>query len=148
MSARPRVRSERVSRPLAALLMFATVLMLAGCATMLPIECSGAFAPRVQDTLFFGGETPDGAVDAAQWEAFVREEVTPRFPDGLTTWAAKGQWRDARGRLVREDTQVLALVHAGDARSLASVDAVARAYAQRFRQESVMRVRGRVCVAF
>ena len=63
-------------------------------------------------------------------------------------WSAKGQWQDGQGRLVREDTQVLALVHAGDARRLASVDAVARAYARRFRQESVMRVRTRVCVAF
>jgi hypothetical protein len=148
MIPRFRAGTTRAARPARSGGRFAAVLLLGGCATLPTLECAGGFAPRVQDTLYFGGDTPTGTVDAEQWATFLREDVTPRFPEGLTTWSAKGQWRDPEGRIVREDTQVLALVHAGEARDLAAVDALAQVYAQRFRQQSVMRVRAQVCVAF
>jgi hypothetical protein len=131
----------------------AGVLLLAGlassgCATLASSRCGDGLDRRVQDTLYFGRTTPDGTVDAAQWEAFLRDAVTPRFPDGLTVWPAAGQWRGDDGSLVREDAQVLTLLHAGDARSEAAVAAIAQDYKTRFRQEAVLRVKQGVCVSF
>lgn len=110
--------------------------------------CPGGTAPKVQETLYFGRTMPDGEVSLADWERFVHEEVTPRFAAGLTTWPATGQWRSERGEIVRENTQVLVLLHEGGAESAAAVDAIARVYAQRFRQESVLRVTDAVCASF
>ena len=50
-------------------------------------------AAHMRTTLYFGLAHPLGKVSESQWQAFLREEVTPRFPDGLTVWQADGQWR-------------------------------------------------------
>ena len=61
----------------------------------------------VEDTLYFGLSTPHGKVTSAQWESFLANQVTPIFPDGLTAWDAKGQWKDAKGAIGKEPTKVL-----------------------------------------
>src|SRR5205823_15076142 len=87
------------TRALPLLLMIA----LAGCHTT---------APFVADRLFFGRNIPaGGTVSEAQWEEFVRDVVTPRFPKGLTVWQGKGQWLDPRGSVVREDVYVVEILH-------------------------------------
>ena len=44
--------------------------------------------------LFFGTAKPDGtAVTEAEWTAFLADEITPRFPDGLTVLSGMGQWQ-------------------------------------------------------
>ena len=40
--------------------------------------------------------------------------MTPRFPEGLSTWQASGQWRSASGQIIREPSYVLSLVHPDD----------------------------------
>jgi hypothetical protein len=37
-------------------------------------------------------------------------KITPRFPDGFTTWRA-GQWRDSAGTLEQEPSVVLEVRH-------------------------------------
>ena len=49
----------------------------------------------VSEMLYFGTQTPDGAVTAEQWTQFLATDVTPRFPRGLTVWPAAGQWQSA-----------------------------------------------------
>ena len=100
------------------------------------------------ELLYFGTRTPDGVVTGADWRGFVDAEVTPRFPDGLTTWPASGQWRSPAGLLVREDTWLLNIVHAPDAASDAAMAGVIAAYKKRFAQQSVLRVTSAACVAF
>lgn len=109
-----------------------------------------ACAPRalVQDTLYFGTETPRGAVTRAQWADFLGREVTPRFPDGLTVWDAQGQWRNAKGLIGKEPTKVLLLIHVDSPAEDKAVQAVIEAYKKEFGQESVLRVRDRPEVSF
>lgn len=121
---------------------------LAGCATVRPPECPAGAERRMRDALYLGTATPDGTVSAAEWDAFLRDIVTPRFPDGLTVVGAAGQWRGADGVVVREASYVLELVHAGDAASERAVREIAAAYKARFRQEAVMRATSPACVAF
>ena len=71
--------------------------------------------------------------------------VTPRFPQGLTTWPASGQWRANDGTLTREDSHVLNLVHDDDAATEQAVLELVDAYKTRFRQEAVLRVRTPSC---
>ena len=98
--------------------------------------------PVVVERLYFGRNVRDTLVvtDSA-WAGFVAEVVTPRFPAGLTTWSATGQWRGADGRIQREPSFVLELVHPTSApETEVAIAAIIAEYKRRFRQESVLRV--------
>jgi hypothetical protein len=102
----------------------------------------------VSDRLYFGRSIPGGGiVSEADWTDFLRDVVTPRFPEGLTVWRAQGQWRDSSGVIVQERSFVLELIHPADPRFRASVDEIITEYKRRFRQEAVLRVRDRVEVS-
>jgi len=130
------------------LLILLGVLMNLGCTSLPPRICAADQKASVSDLIFFGADTPDGPVKADAWAAFLRDVVTPRFPAGLTTWDAAGQWRSADGALVRESSHVLNLVHPGDASSENSVRTIIDAYKTRHRQEAVLRVKATACVSF
>jgi hypothetical protein len=119
-----------------------------GCASTGGLACRAGESAWVDDRLYFGLNTPDGAVSEDQRAAFLRDVVTPRFPDGFTTWRADGQWRDARGRIVAEPSFVLDVVHPDDPATDAKIAAITAAYRTRFTQESVLRVRTPACAAF
>ena len=78
---------------------------------------------------------------------FLRDEVTRRFPDGLTVWEAEGQWRSAAGSLDHEQSKVLLLVHPDTTAARQSVQAVIESYRKTFDQESVLWESARACVA-
>jgi len=115
------------------------LLLTTACATTGPLRESEA---ALSDRLFCGLTIPGGGgeITEEQWRAFVAEEVTPRFPDGLTLWRAEGQWREADGEIVREPVLVIEIVHPHSLAIDAEINAIAVAYKQRFRQEAVMRV--------
>jgi hypothetical protein len=75
----------------------------------------------------------------------VDEVVTPRFPAGLTIWDAAGQWRGASGKVGREKSKVLTLLHAGDSGSDRRVVEAVGEYERRFAQEAVLRERVMTC---
>src|SRR5262245_6962755 len=114
----------------------------AGCATSASDACSPDEKRLVSETLYFGTAKPGGIVDTAEWERFLRESVTSRFPEGLTVWQASGRWRGADGKIVEEASQVLNLIHAGDEASERKVAEIASDYKSRFQQEAVLRTRG------
>jgi Protein of unknown function (DUF3574) len=106
---------------------------------LLLAACSGVvlYEHAESDTLYFGTAKPDGSVvTAAEWQQFLREEVTPRFP-GFTHWEAHGSWKD-----VPEESHVLQLVH--EPGREADVLAIIDAYKKRFAQEAVLQVRSDV----
>ncbi|HVR40497.1 MAG TPA: DUF3574 domain-containing protein [Thermoanaerobaculia bacterium] len=95
----------------------------------------------VSDRLFFGRSMPGGgAVTDADWETFVREVISPRFPHGLTIWRAEGQWLGDDGKPASEQTMVLELIHEGGASNEKAVNEIADEYKRRFKQDAVMRV--------
>jgi hypothetical protein len=111
------------------------------------MECSAASAPQVRTTLYFGMARPQGSVSELEWQIFLRDEVTRRFPDGLTVWEAEGQWRTPAGSIDREASKVLLLVHLDTAAARQSVQSVIEAYRKAFGQQSVLWESARVCVA-
>ena len=102
----------------------------------------------MQETLYFGTDMPHGHVTAEQWQTFVATVITPRFPDGLTSWETAGQWRGRNGQLVKEKSYVLQVTHPVNSESEKAVREVMDAYTKDFQQEAVLRVRTSVCVSF
>jgi len=156
----------RPSAPVAFVQALAFSLALVACAPSLHVAVDSQ-APRgmaadaasraavplapnaVLDRLYFGRSIPGGGtVSEDDWRAFLRDQVTPRFPEGSTSWRAEGQWRDASGAIVREESYVLELVHDDSAARDRDVRDIVAAYRERFRQESVMRVTQRVRASF
>jgi hypothetical protein len=92
--------------------------------------------------LYFGTSKPDGAVVTIQeFEDFVDEIVTPRFPDGLTLLTGDGQWRDSAGVIIEEEANVLILLYPLDDKEANSeIEQIRTAYKAAFQQESVLRV--------
>lgn len=102
---------------------------------------------RVQ--LYFGRDRgPQQPVSAADWQAFLNQEITPRFPDGLTWHDAQGQWRGADQRIVQESSFVLTLLIPATADRQADLETIVSVYRQRFQQEAVLRERSTACVTF
>jgi hypothetical protein len=136
------------------LLLIACLFSVVSCSR--PAAASPAFArcevgdtALVRDLLYFGRNMPGGnELSDSAWQQFVDEVVTPRFPAGLTTWDAAGQWRGASGRVERERSKVLALLHPGDSASERSVAETVAQYKVRFAQEAVLRERTATCSNF
>ena len=100
------------------------------------------------ESLYFGTAKADGYVTQLQWQQFLADVITPRFPDGLTAWGAAGQWRDPSGELHKEDSYVLHVVHPEDQRFEKAVREVIGEYKTRFDQQAVLRVRTATCMSF
>ena len=95
----------------------------------------------VLDRLYFGRSMPDGKeVSGKDWNLFVDQVITPRFPDGLTTWEAAGQWQEEDGDITRESTFFLEIVHSKSKAEINKLEAIIQEYKKRFQQESVLRV--------
>ncbi len=130
----------------------AATLLLAGCVSVdvdASLACDGDLKSVTTAELFFGRNIGDApGVSDADWQAFVDQEVTPRFPDGLTITDAAGQWRGPGGVVVREPSKVLLVVLSGAPGEQEKLDAIRAAYKARFRQDAVMLVERRGCVGF
>jgi hypothetical protein len=121
---------------------------LTACASMPAPSCKSGEQPAIHDSLYFGTAKPTGTVTPEDWAEFLRNTVTPRFPQGLTVSQASGEWRGADGALVHESSYLLHLVHADDALSEKNVLELVSVYKSRFQQEAVLRVKVRACVSF
>ena len=110
--------------------------------------CGPTGIAHVRTTLYFGLTRPTGRVSEDEWRNFLRQQVTPRFPEGLTVWEAQGQWRRSDGRVARERSKVLLLVHDDTALARATLGELVTAYKQRFEQESVLWESSSVCATF
>ena len=111
------------------------------------MDCGSSSTPQLRTTLYFGLARPKGSVPELEWQMFLRDEVTPRFPAGLTVWEAEGQWRTPQGSLDHEQSKVLLLVHPDTEAARHSVQALIEVYRKKFEQQSVLWENARVCVA-
>jgi hypothetical protein len=126
-----------------------TAFALAACATTAGPTCAPGTSPMTKFELFLGrniGTT--GRVSEDDWRRFLAEEVTARYPDGFTVLDAAGQWRDAMGMIISEESRNL-IVIVRDARSeLPKITAIRDTYKMRFRQDSVLLAQSQICAGF
>lgn len=100
--------------------------------------------------MFFGLSIAHrGPVTTSEWNGFLRQTVTPRFPDGFTVYDAYGQWQDRDSkRITRERSRVIEVALEDTQAAHEGIAAIAETYRKRFRQQSVGIVSHMACVAF
>jgi len=145
---------RRRSSSLALVFALSAVLMVGGCRSC-ATPSSNLAAPTAGETLlvrtelYFGLSTPGGGqITEQQFDEFVAQVITPRFPDGLTIVDAVGQWRDPSGHISHERSKILIVLHEPGTGSAAAIEEIRAQYKSRFNQESVMRVTSTAGVAF
>lgn len=100
--------------------------------------------------LYFGTAKPDGSeVTPDEFERFSEKEITGAFPDGFTELTAKGQFKGADGRIVREHSFVVIVLYPFTAREAnREIEAIRTDYKRLFQQESVLRTDSVETVSF
>jgi hypothetical protein len=125
-------------------------MSLAACATAPPPPACPAGQQRLRTAqLFFGRNiAAQSGVSETAFHKFVDEELTPRFPDGLTILDGGGQWRGPENKLIRESSKIVLIVLPAKGDSGQRIDAVRTAYKTRFHQDSVLLITQASCVSF
>lgn len=119
-------------------------LLVAGCGELSrPGSLHGIHAedkPLIRTELFFGLSRPNGAdVTADEFEQFLKDEVSVRFPAGFTIIESKGQWREESGRIRSEPSRILVLIHPRDASADRKIEEIRSAFKTRYQQEAILR---------
>jgi hypothetical protein len=90
-----------------------------------------------------------GPITKKEWDAFLRNTVTPRFPDGLTVYDGHGQWQDPDTHVItRQNSKVILIATADTAPVKQSIAEISEAYRKLFQQQSVAVLSNPACVAF
>ena len=102
-----------------------------------------------RDTLYMGASIPGGGeVDVGAWRQFENDTLAPAFPQGYTVIDANGVWRGDDGKVTRETSRVVVIVHVDTPEWAARLRDVTARYRERFQQESVLHEHGVVCARF
>ncbi len=110
-------------------------------AVLIAIALAGCGSPFVRSELYFGLSRAAGPeVTPAQWQAFVDEVITPKFPEGLTVLDGNGQWLMHDGSLAKEKSKVVVLVHPSTNEESRKLDEIRDEFKKRFSQEAVLEV--------
>src|SRR5258708_37292975 len=122
-------------RPAAAILL---ALSCSGSAAGQGTACAAGQDARQVAELLFGRKIGNRlGVSETQWGRFVDREISPRFPDGLTVFDAKGAWRDtARKTIVHEPSKVVEIVLPGKPDDVERLNRIPQASKTRVPQRS------------
>lgn len=128
------VENHRVPAMLRPIVLAAALLFTLPAAAQAPVWPG---ATMLHSQLYFGLRSADGAgVSEQQWQTFLAEVVTPRFPNGLTVLNAYGQGGGTPPG-VGETTKVLIVVHPHDQAAQNALAEIKAEYRRRFRQIGV-----------
>jgi hypothetical protein len=127
-----------------ALLVVATPVLAQG------IACSDPQKPMLEIDLLFGRNVGgELGVSEEEWNDFVASEISPRFPHGLSIDDAVGLWRDRQTTtLVKEPSKDVTIIVPDEDAVKDKIEAIVRAYKERFHQQSVGVVMRPACVSF
>lgn len=106
------------------------------------LVCLGCASANQLNRLYFGMNKVTGEVVSEQeFNQFLQQEISSRFPKGLTLFEAKGQWQDAKGKLEQEKSRVVEIVCDDTPENREKVAAIAAKYKALFAQEAVMLIK-------
>ena len=106
----------------------------------------------VDTRLYFGlgpFQASEKGVSEAAWRKFLDDEVTPRFPAGLSVVDVYGQWQSQPSeKMERIRSKMLIIEYPATAENGARVEAIRSAWKQRTGDQSVLRVTQPADVSF
>lgn len=149
-----RYRKRRMVYTVRSILILAILICLPGCTTtrtdLPPAERLRAFEDiTIKTELIFGLQRASGdTIALAEWKDFLDREISTRFKDGLTVIDAHGQYLGTTGRMYKEPSRIVVLLHQASDSVDALIDTVRSVYKRRFQQESVLRISTPVGVSF
>jgi len=117
----------------------------------------GATQGWVDTRLYFGlgpidqpaNDQPDKGISEARWRQFLDEEVTPRFPNGLSVQDVYGQWQGKNQTTPeRLRSKLLVIDHPDTQENNAKIDAIRTAWKKLTGDQSVLRVSQPADVSF
>ena len=117
-----------------------------GCRVSASLEPPTNTAPKssaadawTRTDLYFGLSKRGGAsVSEEDWNRFVDDQITPRFPDGFTVTPAQGHYLQD-GQVIVEPSKVVTILHQRAQDVDDRINALVKEYVQRFNQDSVLR---------
>jgi hypothetical protein len=110
-----------------------------------PLQCPGDQKSWTVAELLFGRER----VSDRAWSRFLATEITPRFPDGLTVYDAKGQWRAPGSTTIsRERSKIVMIAMPPNPGNDVRLQQIVDAYKSAFHQQSVGLIVRPACVSF
>lgn len=159
------MRSIRISTPAAGLLAAAALLLAFGgpapqaslgtgtvSAASAEADTAQTGSPYISTHLYFGTGRHNGhpPITDEEFDKFIADVVTPRFPSGLTLQQGRGQWRDKDGDINQERSYELTVMYpVREARARnADIEYIRRLYCTMWELESVGREDVRTQVDF
>jgi hypothetical protein len=144
---RSRESSRWVGTLATALVVFASPQTLAAQEPACPLSNE---KPMLVTQLFFGQSVKGrGRITRDEWTAFLRRDVTPRFPHGFTVYEAEGQWLNpASQSVVREKSKVMIIAAEDTAEVRTKLAEVSDLYRKAFHQLAVGVITRQECAAF
>lgn len=106
----------------------------------------------VDTKLYFGlgpADQPGQGISEAAWRAFLDQEVTPRFPDGLSVIDVYGQWQGKQETTPeRLHSKLLLIDYPDTPDNRSKIEAIRAAWKRRTGDQSVLRVTQPADVSF
>ena len=140
-------RSKSVARGGIALAGGLLLLGLAACASNVSGRCVVAGQHPTAELVFGRVSEGEPGVSEAQFAKFLQQEVSRRFPDGLTVVDAQGRWLPPAGGAIHGPSKTVMIVLRGGADDRDKLEAVRAAYMQRFHQPSALLLTDQSCVS-
>lgn len=137
-------------RALILLLAMSATALIGACDLLDKSGCPDGMERWVEYELYMGRSGSGGeVVSDTDWDAFLADIVTPRFPNGLTVLDGRGQWRNGEGQIEKERSKVLLILAPNDDEDADDlIDEVASEYKAQFDQESVLKTVDKTCLSF
>ncbi|MBC7924509.1 MAG: DUF3574 domain-containing protein [Bryobacteraceae bacterium] len=134
----------------ATITLFFVLLPAAQSAETLRRPTASAAEVWARTELYFGtNKSNNQQVTEAEFAGFVDNQVTTRFPDGLTLLTGYGQFKGSNGLVIREKSYVLILFYPPQTQDAnKKIQEIRDRYKSDFGQESVLRVDSFSLVSF
>ena len=98
-------------------------------------------AEWVKTEIYFGRDLPGGQeISRWAWADFMDKVLSRHFPKGLTVYEAYGQMQHADGRIEKQSTWVVAVVHPKDPAIDKTIQEIVGAFRKQFNKAQVVHV--------
>jgi len=98
-------------------------------------------AEWVKTEIYFGRDLPGGKeISKGAWADFMDKVLSRHFPKGLTVYEAYGQMQHADGRIEKQSTWVVAIVHPKDLAIDKAIQEIIDAFRKQFNKAQVVHV--------